>query len=155
MPPGAPLIHLLSTQMPPGAGRGGETAEGALGPLSPAGTWQGSSGPSRRPGSPEDSEGFLLTQVPRLQAYWDSLTTCPPGRWCPQASPAHVEVGGWGLITLVTHDGSNICRGAQREGEASFLPGLKQPAWVQMPCLPHFSWAILGKSLFPFHSLCI
>lgn len=42
--------------MPPGAGGGGETAEGASGPLFPAGTWRGSSGPPRRLGSPEESE---------------------------------------------------------------------------------------------------
>lgn len=87
MPPGALIIHLFSIQMPPGAGGGGETVEGALGPLFPAGTWRASSGPARRPGSPDDSGreashsplSVELPLAPRLQPHWDSLTICPPG----------------------------------------------------------------------------
>lgn len=129
MPPGAPLIHLFSTQMPPGAGGRGETAEGALSPLFPAGTWQGSSGPPRRPGSPEDSQRDT-SYSPRSPAGLLGLTHHPPsGKVAPSGSTYPCASSSWGLLNLVTHDGSNICRGAPREGGASFsqaqtsLPG--------------------------------
>lgn len=98
------MIHLSSIQMPPGAGGGGETAEGARGPLFPAGTWRGSSGPPRRPGSPEDSE-MLHTCM------WSCLgpqAASSPGLIHHLPSRAHVEVASWGVINLVSHEG-NIC----------------------------------------------
>lgn len=148
MPPGAPLIHLFSTQMPPGAGGRGETAEGALSPLSPAGTWQGSSGPPRRPGSPEDSQRDT-SYSPRSPAGLLGLTHHPPsGKVAPSGSTYPCASSSWGLLNLVTHDGSNICRGAPRERGASFLPGSNQPAWVQIPSLPPLSWAIVDRVTF-------
>lgn len=74
-------------------------------------------------GSPEDSERDTSYSGPQAAGLL-GLNTCPPGWWCPQVLPVHVEVAGWGLINLVTHDGINICRGAQNEGETSFRPGL-------------------------------
>lgn len=126
-----------------GAGRGGETAEGALGPLSPAGTWQGSSSPPRRPGSPEDSE--------RDTSYSPRSPGCRfTGNHSPPAlQEGGVEVAGWGLINLVTQDGGNVCRDAHREGGASFLQNWNQPDWVQTPSLLHLSWVILGRRV-PF-----
>lgn len=49
------------------------------------------------------------------------LTQHPPSR--KVEALAHVEAESWGFINFVTHDGSNICRGAQREGGVGFLPG--------------------------------
>lgn len=136
MPPGALIIHLFSIQMPPGAGGGGETAEGASGPLFPAGMWRGSSGPPRRLGSTEESE--------REASHSHSSPGCRlTGTHSPSTLGAHVGIAGWGLINLVSHEG-NICRGARRKGGASFLPGWSQSARVQAPSLAHLSWAILA-----------
>lgn len=121
MPPGARLIHLFSTQMPPGAGRGGETAEGALGPLSPAGTWQGSSSPPRRPGSPEDSSKRDTSYSPRSPGCRFTGTHSPPA-----LQEGGVEVAGWGLINLVTH--VVVMSVGMLKGRKRQLPSRLQPA---------------------------
>lgn len=107
--------------MPPGTGGGGETTEGALGPLSPDGTWQGSSGLPRRPGSPEDSE-----------------RDTPQSPWSPgcrltgtHSSPAlQGSRGNGSLLTrqLGVYHVTATSVVYPKQGGTSFLPGSSQSA---------------------------